>query len=77
MPRALHIVEGMEGRFDPSKIVDRHKKALDELIAAKASAPPAEMVRDAPAKKQTATLIETLRASARAGSKRGKRRSRS
>ncbi|MGP0041734.1 MAG: hypothetical protein ACLPJW_13720 [Rhodomicrobium sp.] len=35
---ALHIVDRMQGRFDPSQIEDRYKKALDALIAAKAPA---------------------------------------
>jgi non-homologous end joining protein Ku len=35
---ALHIVDRMAGRFDPSKIEDRYKKALDQPIASKANA---------------------------------------
>jgi DNA end-binding protein Ku len=71
---ALHIVDRMKGRFDPSKIEDRYKKALGELLASKASAPVAESVRDAPAKARAVDLVEALRASVAVDAKPGNRR---
>jgi non-homologous end joining protein Ku len=56
----LHIVDRMPGRFDPAKIVGRCKKALEELIASKASRQPA---RKEAAKAQVINLLDTPRAS--------------
>jgi DNA end-binding protein Ku len=60
---ALHIVDRMTGRFDPSKIEDRYKKALEELIAAKASRRPRPSATKKPATAQVVNLMDALRAS--------------
>ncbi|MFZ0571057.1 MAG: hypothetical protein WA384_08725 [Rhodomicrobium sp.] len=61
---ALHIVDRMQGRFDPSQIEDRYKKALDALIAAKAPAGAVQARRKATPKAQVIDLMDALRASA-------------
>ncbi len=71
---ALHIVDRMKGRFDPSKIEDRYKKALDALLSSKTSARVVEAVGDAPARGRAVDLMQALRASVAADNKPAKKR---
>ncbi len=68
---ALHIVDTMKGTFDPSKIEDRYKKALDELIASKT--PAREAARDTRARPEgrVINLMDALRKSVEAQGQQG------
>jgi DNA end-binding protein Ku len=54
---ALHIVKRMEGHFDPAKIEDRYKKALDALIASKL---PGGVVATSVARPEKARVINLM-----------------
>ncbi len=70
---ALDIVDRMTGRFDPSKIEDRSKKALDELIASKSSARIVDEAKQAPAERRVINLMDALKASAAAQGREGRK----
>jgi len=70
---ALDIVDRMTGRFDPSKIEDRYKKALDELMASKSSARIVEEAKQAPPERRVINLMDALKASAAAQDREGRK----
>ncbi len=73
---ALLIVDRKKGSFDPAKIEDRYKKALDELIASKANARVIETVKNEPSGAKVINLMDALRASIGEDAKPRKRRKR-
>ncbi|MGA7324727.1 MAG: Ku protein [Rhodomicrobium sp.] len=70
---ALHIVDTMKGTFDPSKIEDRYKRVLDELIASKTPARKAPSPTEARPEGRVINLMDVLRKSVEAQGQQGRK----
>jgi len=66
---AAHIVDSKASHFDPSKFVDHYETALVELLRAKQAGRVVEAPRDQPAPDRVINLMDALRASIGADTK--------
>jgi DNA end-binding protein Ku len=72
---AAHIIEGKKTHFDPSKFEDHYETALVELLKKKQAGMPIEEVRGEPPPARVINLMDALRASMKAGTKKPAARS--
>ena len=63
---AEHIIERMQGEFDPAAFEDRYENALIELLKAKQSGKQAELPHAAPRPSNVVNLMDALRRSVQA-----------
>jgi DNA end-binding protein Ku len=66
---AAHIVDSKASHFDPSKFVDHYETALVDLLRAKQAGQIVEVPRDQPAPDRVINLMDALRASIGADTK--------